>query len=170
MSKILEKFWFPLAATLLLAFLLGLTLFLQRQPLRHTLEIKQKPSPVHEELSLYIEGAVDRPGWYSLSREDSLEKALRSAGIKPEEADTTKIKIYIPQLSEVQEIKTQKININTASSILLQALPRIGPAIADRIIQYRSEKGPFKNVEELTRVRGIGKATLDKIRDLITVE
>lgn len=134
------------------------------------MEIKQNPSPVQEELSLYIEGAVDRPGWYSLSRDDSLEKALRSAGIKPEAADTTKIKIYIPPLSEVQEIKTQKININTASSILLQSLPQIGPVLADRIIQYRNEKGPFKNIEELTRVRGIGQATLNKIRDLVTVE
>ncbi len=170
MNKILEKFWFPTAALFLVAFLLGLVLFLQRQPLRHALEIKQRASPVDEELSLYIEGAVDRPGWYSLSREDSFEKALRSAGIKPGLADTAKLKLFIPSTQEGQEIKVQKVNINTASSVLLQSLPHIGPALAERIIQYRNEKGPFKNVEELTRIRGIGKATLDKIRDLITVE
>lgn len=171
MNKILEKVWFPIALLLLLSLLLGLVLFLQRQPLRHALEIKQRPSPVSEELSLYIEGAVQRPGWYSLSREDSLEKALRSAGIKPEAADTTRIKIYVPQIGEgKQEAKTQKININTAPSWLLQSLPRIGPALAQRIIDYRTGQGPFKSVEELTKVRGIGKATLDRIRDLITVE
>lgn len=170
MNKILEKFWFPIAAILLLSFLLGLTLFLQRQPLRHALEIEQRASPVNEKLSLYIEGAVDRPGWYSLSKEDSLEKALRSAGIKSDEADTAKIKIFVPPLQGGQKIDVQKININSAPPLLLQSLPQIGPALADRIIQYRNEKGPFKNVEELTQVRGIGKAVLDKIRDLITVE
>lgn len=170
MNKFLEKFWFPLATALLLAFLLGLFLFLQQQPLRHALEITQRGSPVNEELSLYIEGAVDRPGWYNFSREDSLEKALRSAGINPEFADTSKIKIFVSPLQDGRETAYQKININSASPALLQSLPRIGPALADRIIQHRNEKGPFKSVEELTRVRGIGKSTLDKIRDLITVE
>lgn len=170
MGKVFDKLWFPISAFLLLSFLVGLALFLQRQPPRHALEIQQKPSPVSDELTIYIDGSVDRPGWYSVSREDSLEKALRSAGIRPDEADTTKIKVFIPSLQGEQAAKTDQININTASSRLLQTLPRIGPALADRIIQYRSEKGPFKNIEELTRVRGIGKATLDKIRDLITVE
>lgn len=169
MNKILEKFWFPIAALLLIALLLGLALFLQRQPLRHALEIKQIPSPVSEELSIYIEGAVDRPGWYTAGREDSLEKVLRSAGIKPE-ADTSKIKVYVSPPQKAPEVKTQKININTASSAHLQSLPRIGPVMAERIIQYREQNGPFKNVEELTRVRGIGKVTMDKIRGLITVE
>lgn len=170
MNKFLEKFWFHLAALLLLTFLLGLALFPQRQPPRHALEITQRESPINEELSLYIEGAVDKPGWYYLSRKDTLEKALRSAGLNPELADTSKIKIFVSSVKEGQDITYQKININSASPLLLQSLPRIGPALADRIIQYRNEKGPFRNIEELTRVRGIGKATLDKIRELITVE
>ncbi len=170
MNKFLEKFWFPLSTILVLSMLLGITLFLQRLPLRHALEIRQKASSVSEELSLYIEGAVERPGWYYLNREDSLEKTLRSAGINSEAADTSKIRIYVSPIQESPENKSQKININSASNTLLETLPQIGPSLAGRIIQYRSDNGPFKNVEELTRVRGIGTATLDKIRDLITVE
>lgn len=170
MTKLLEKFWFPVVSLLLLIFLFGLALFMQRQPLPHALEIIQKDSQVDGELSFYIDGAVDRPGWYSFNRDDSLEKALRSAGIKGEIAETTKIKIHVPATGELKETISQKTNINTSSSEMLQALPHIGPALAARIITYRTEKGPFKNINELTRVQGIGPATLGKIKDLITVE
>ncbi|MYE89712.1 ComEA family DNA-binding protein [Candidatus Poribacteria bacterium] len=62
-----------------------------------------------------------------------------------------------------------RININTATSQQLQTLPRIGPALAQRIIEYRQISGGFSTVEDLTNVKGIGKKTLEKIRDNITV-
>jgi competence protein ComEA len=63
-----------------------------------------------------------------------------------------------------------KININTAGKNELTTLPRIGPVLADRIIEYREKQGPFKKIEEITKVKGIGAATLEKFKDQITVE
>jgi len=63
-----------------------------------------------------------------------------------------------------------KININTASKDQLCELTGVGPAIAERIIQYREKNGPFKSVEDLARVKGIGEKTLLKIKDSVAVQ
>ena len=63
-----------------------------------------------------------------------------------------------------------KININTASAVVLETLPGIGPVLAERIITYRTENGPFSSVEALSKVEGIGSKTLLEILNLITVE
>jgi competence protein ComEA len=65
--------------------------------------------------------------------------------------------------------EVQKININTAGAWLLAALPGIGEARAGAIIAYRTENGPFRDINELLNVPGIGEATLENIRDLVTV-
>jgi len=62
-----------------------------------------------------------------------------------------------------------KININTASSAELQSLPRIGPKVAQRIIDYRTQNGGFKKIEEIMKVQGIGEKIFSQIKDLITV-
>jgi competence protein ComEA len=61
------------------------------------------------------------------------------------------------------------ININTADAAALETLPGIGPTFAARIIDYREQNGPFSSVEDLIQVKGIGPATLDKMRDLLVV-
>ena len=61
------------------------------------------------------------------------------------------------------------ININTASAELLETLPGIGPTLAQRIIDYRTEYGPFQNTAELINVSGIGTKKLEAVLDLITV-
>lgn len=63
-----------------------------------------------------------------------------------------------------------KININTATQAELETLPRIGPAMAQRIIEYRTANGPFRRIEDIQNVRGIGPATFEQLKDLITVE
>lgn len=65
--------------------------------------------------------------------------------------------------------ESEKININTTSSEELQKLSGIGETKAAAIIQYRTENGGFKSTEEICRVKGIGDATFNKIRDKITI-
>ncbi len=62
-----------------------------------------------------------------------------------------------------------RININTASLEELDRLPHIGPALAQRIIDYRLQNGPFQATEEIKNVKGIGDAVFEEIKDLITV-
>ena len=66
--------------------------------------------------------------------------------------------------------KSNKININTASVKELIKLKGIGPALAERIIKYRTEHGPFQKIEDIMKVKGIGKKTLKAIKNKITAE
>lgn len=61
------------------------------------------------------------------------------------------------------------VNLNTATEQELQTLPGIGAAKARAIVQYRSEKGPFKTVEDIKQVKGIGEGIFGKLKDQITV-
>ena len=63
----------------------------------------------------------------------------------------------------------EKVNINTAGVDELVALPGIGRAYAERIVEYRQKNGPFKNVEDILNVRGIGEKTCERIRDRLTI-
>jgi len=65
--------------------------------------------------------------------------------------------------------KLASIDINCASSQELQQLPRIGPAMARRIIEYRERNGPFQSYKDLLKVKGIGKKTLEKIKPYIKI-
>ena len=62
-----------------------------------------------------------------------------------------------------------KVNINTAGVDELVALPGIGKAYAERIVEYRQKNGPFKKVEDILNVRGIGEKTFDRIKDRLTI-
>lgn len=64
----------------------------------------------------------------------------------------------------------EPVDINTADAETLDTLPGIGPALAERIITYREENGPFDSGEELMEVKGIGEATYEGLADWITVE
>lgn len=64
----------------------------------------------------------------------------------------------------------EPVDINTADAETLDTLPGIGPALAERIITYREEHGPFDSGEELMEVKGIGEATYEGLADWITVE
>ena len=61
------------------------------------------------------------------------------------------------------------MDINRAEPWLLEALPGIGPRLADAIISYRQENGPFHSPQEIQLVPGIGVGLYEKIKDLITV-
>lgn len=60
------------------------------------------------------------------------------------------------------------VNINTAESEQLQLLPRVGPALADRIIEFRETNGPFGSIDELVAVKGIGETSLERLEPYVT--
>ena len=61
------------------------------------------------------------------------------------------------------------ININTATLEQLQTLPKVGPVLAQRILEYRQANGPFENVKDIAEVEGIGETILEAIMAYITV-
>ncbi|MFW6175676.1 MAG: ComEA family DNA-binding protein, partial [Acidobacteriota bacterium] len=62
------------------------------------------------------------------------------------------------------------VNVNTAETAQLELLPRIGPALAGRIIEFREDNGPFEAKEDLLLVRGIGERTLELLEDFVAIE
>ncbi len=64
---------------------------------------------------------------------------------------------------------TGVVNVNTASANELQYLPRVGPALAGRILEFREANGPFEDVNELVAVKGIGETSLEKLRPFVAV-
>ena len=132
-----------------------------------------------------------QPGWVmrlSLGKpdfdveKDQISPRLKDDTVKP--ADDTEQKLQSdrqerpgpvgqavqkPDATIEKPIQSGKININTASKEELENLPRIGPVMAQRIIDYRQEHGEFKSIDELANIRGIGDVTLQGIRDLITL-
>lgn len=74
----------------------------------------------------------------------------------------------IPEKSGSPSQPKGKININIATQEELESLPRIGPVLASRIIEYRQEYGSFKDIRELKNVRGIGDKTLQNVEEYVT--
>ena len=66
--------------------------------------------------------------------------------------------------------QASRLDLNDATLSQLDGLPGIGPVIAKRIIQFREDNGPFKRIEDLMNVRGIGEKTFLKLAERITVE
>jgi len=62
------------------------------------------------------------------------------------------------------------VNVNTADAEQLQLLPRIGPALAGRIIEFRDTNGPFASVGELVAVKGIGERSLERLEPYVTTD
>lgn len=68
-----------------------------------------------------------------------------------------------------EETVSFPVNINTADAVTLTALPGIGQVLAERILAYRQQNGPFRVIEEITKVEGIGEKKAEAILDLITI-
>ena len=78
--------------------------------------------------------------------------------------------ISAAQAQDGEAAQVRTVNINTATVNELDALPGIGPVLAQRIVDWRAENGAFTDVEQLTQVNGIGEAILGNIRVFITTE
>jgi len=79
------------------------------------------------------------------------------------------VTVYAGPQGAVQEASFNSVSINTAPAAALEELPGVGPALAARVIQYRQEHGPFKRVEEIKDVKGIGDVLFDKLKDRLTL-
>ena len=66
-------------------------------------------------------------------------------------------------------MSTEVINLNSATAAQIAALPGIGPKVAGLVVEYRQKNGPFKKIEEVMNVRGIGEKSFLRIKDRITV-
>jgi competence protein ComEA len=73
------------------------------------------------------------------------------------------------RMADPIDVTGSKVNINTASIAELDTLPGVGPAIAQRIVEYRAEHGDFAAPEDIMNVKGIGPATFEQLKGQITV-
>ena len=158
--------WTLIVICLLAIIATGSTITWSRYSPSQPIEISVSPG---QEIQgeIYIGGGVNNPGFYPLKAGDSLEDIIRAAGGTTDSADLSRLKLYTPKVGE--EEQPQKVNLNQAEAWLLQALPGIGEIRAQAIIDYRHQNGRFKNINELIKVEGIGSATYEKIKHLITV-
>lgn len=138
-------------------------------------------------VKVHVSGAVARPGVYELPTGARVIEAVEEAGPLPEaDLDALNLaaplmdgqKIPVPRKGEAARLPAAAgggspagtlININTASAAELEALPGIGPSLAQRIVAYREEHGPFRTIEDIKNVSGIGEGRFAQIKDLITV-
>jgi len=161
----LSKYWPLLIFLLIVVIAVGSLITWSRYSRSQPVEISISPGQELEG-EVYIGGSVNNPGFYKLKAGDSIDDIIQAAGGTSSDADLNQLKLYVP---EEGETPPQKINLNRADLWLLQALPEIGEVRAQAIIDYRQQNGHFRNINELTEVEGIGTATYEKIKHLITV-
>jgi competence protein ComEA len=162
-----DRFYLFITVFLLIAAIAGGVVLAVEHSRNQPVEIVlSQTEPPEQSGELYIGGAVANSGIYPWQEGDTIQALLLDAGIEPD-ANLSHIEIYVPR--EGEEQSPQKIDINRAELWLLEALPGIGAVLAQRIVDYRSEYGPFRTIEDLLKVSGIGAATFEKIKDYITV-
>ena len=100
--------------------------------------------------------------------------ALKAASERADESHPSILaesdSVMYGQVTDAVEDTHLRFNLNTATADQLEQLPRIGPTMAERILDYRTAHGPFKHVEDLTLVQGIGEKTLALLLPLVYVE
>ena len=162
------KCWTLITILLVAIIAIGGVVTLSRYSRSQPIEISISSPPSQGQLNqIYIGDAVNSPGFYPLKAEDTIKDIIQAAGGTSKVADLSQLKLYVPEAGEEHE--PQKINLNRAEAWLLKALPGIGETRAQAIIDYRSQNGPFNNINELIKVEGIGTTTYEKIKHLITV-
>ncbi len=133
---------------------------------------------------VHVLGAVERPGLYELADGARAVDAVAAAGGFTDVADQAGInlarfvtdgeQLRVPAVGETPPSAPGTtvgglVNLNTADSATLETLPRVGPALAGRIIDWREANGGFGSIDDLKSVSGIGDKTFDGLKDLVTV-
>lgn len=135
-----------------------------------------------------VAGWVRRPGVYEFTEGARVIDAIDAAGGARSGALLEALNLAAPLTDGIQILVPREgeegvapapvtggavagglVNVNSAIATELEELPGIGEVIAQRIIDYRTENGPFATVDELLDVSGIGDAILESIRELVTV-
>jgi competence protein ComEA len=136
---------------------------------------------------VHVSGAVAAPGLYVLGADARVVDAVAAAGGFAPGADEAAVnlarpvsdgeQLHVPATGEAPAAGAAsadltgdgRVDLNTAQAAELDTLPRIGPAMAQRIIEWRDANGRFTSVEDLLAVPGIGDKMLETLRDLVTV-
>ncbi|WP_162909956.1 ComEA family DNA-binding protein [Aggregatilinea lenta] len=143
-------------------------------------------TPTPGTLTVYVVGEVAQPeSLVTLPQGSRVQDAIEAAGGAAANADLSQVNlsqqlndgdyVYVPPL-DGEPIQTPTpnhpvlVHVNSATPEELAALPGIGPSLADAIVTYRDENGPFTSLEDLDAVPGIGPAKLDAIRELVTFD
>ncbi len=142
-----------------------------------------------------VRGAVHAPGVYELTPGARMQDAILAAGGLSPSADLSTVNLArrlrdgevvaileLPRaggtpgapasddlVDDAAVTAPIRLNLNTATPAELNALPGIGDVIAERIVRFREENGPFRSVDDLIHVEGISDRTIDRFRDLVTV-
>ena len=173
----------------------GIIFLVSRPPRGKPIELIPVPTPAP--IMVYVQGGVNQPGLYSLPQQSRVNDAILAAGGLSEQADVSSLNLAkilqdgdrvdiatiskpvvndpetgLPPTSPTQRTSSSLIvvNINSATLNELDTLPEIGPITAQSIIDYRNTHGPFTKIDDILYVNGIGPATFEKIRELITVD
>lgn len=144
-------------------------------------------------ITVYVSGEVNSPGLVELPSDSRIADAIKACGDFTPLADKAKINLA-QKLTDGMQIQVSRkapvinsneqvndtnsnspnnnsssnlININTATKEDLDTLPGIGPATAQKIIDYRQEHGNFSSIEDIKNVKGIGEAKFSKMQDKI---
>lgn len=77
--------------------------------------------------------------------------------------------LLLAAVAPAAEPAAGKVNLNTATAEQLQLLPGVGPALAERVVEHRKQNGPFKAIEDLLLVRGIGEASFERMKPYLSI-
>lgn len=139
-----------------------------------------------DDLYVHVSGAVRSPGLYVLPPGSRVVDAVAAAGGFTDDAERDAVNLArtvtdgeqlpVPRVGETPAAGAAsgttadgRVNLNTADASQLEELPRIGPALAERIVAWRDDNGRFTSVDDLLAVPGIGDKMLSSLRDLVTV-
>lgn len=157
--------------------------------------VELMPAPTPAPILIHVDGAVRNPGVYPLEQGSRVRDAVLAAGGLGDKANSSVLnlaaglkdgdKLHIPAIGTPlapvtaatgTEHETEPdgsigpVNINTADEETLSTLPGIGTTRAQQIIAYREQHGGFKTIEEILEISGIGPASFERLKELITVE
>ena len=199
MSEMLERYKVAIVAVLGMLIAAGGAVLVLGKPRPEPIQVSTPvptptatidPTPTPAPLRIYVSGAVYQPDVYVLPPCSLVKDALEAAGGATDDADLTQInlavelsdqqQVHVPCVGEAGQSDTPPsqsnpaipvgpVNINRATVEELDTLPGIGPAIAQRIVDYREAFGDFATIEDLQKVKGIGPSTFEKLKDQITV-